>query len=105
MQKRFKKYFWDGMDNAPAHIVIRRILEYADFPDILHIAFSDFKANIHKIGITNMRTDKRRIEWLQKIMPYTRNSNSWDEAIQKMLEPAFGNLHKMFDYENEKNNI
>jgi hypothetical protein len=39
---------------------------------------------------------------MQYLKPYIHQSNSWNDAIQKMFESTFENLCKSFDYETHK---
>jgi len=43
------KYFWDHTRNASDIFKLKRLLEYASFPDLLKIPFEILKSNIHHI--------------------------------------------------------
>ena len=102
MHERYKKYFWDGKTGWSDDFILRRIIEYASFPDLIKYPFEEVKKYIDAIPLNKLWTGEKRKKFMQYIKPYVHQSNSWDEAIHKMLEPAFENLHKMFDYETDK---
>lgn len=85
MQKRFHKYFWDGLENWSKDYQLRRIIEYASFPDLINYPFEEVKTNLPKIPLDKLRTGELRKEFIIKLYPFVRNSNSWEDAILKMV--------------------
>lgn len=81
---RFKRYFWDHTENASGPFKLRRLIEYASFPDLIHIPFDFIKENIDKIDISRLRTSEKRIQFMQRIKKFVPDSTTWDEAIYKM---------------------
>jgi hypothetical protein len=96
MQDRYNQYFWDGKTGWSNEFRFRRILEYASFPDLIHYPFDDVKKYIDKIRIQSLWTGKLRKEFITHLKPYIQTSDSWEEAIQKMLEPAYERLKDLF---------
>ena len=86
MEKRFHKYFWDGLENWGGDYELRRIIEYADFPDLIKYPFSEVQLNISKIPLEKLRTSEERKEFITKLAPFVNSSNSWEEAIWKMID-------------------
>ena len=62
-----KKYFWDHTMNASDSFKLKRLLEYAAFPDLLKIPFEFMKNNIHSIDASKLRTSKTRIRFVKEI--------------------------------------
>lgn len=56
MQDRFKKYFWDGTTGWSEAYILRRILEAASFPDLIHYPFDKVKRHFDEIDIGKLRT-------------------------------------------------
>ncbi len=85
MQKRFHKYFWDGLENWSPEYELKRILEYASFPDMLKYPFEEVKENLHKLKLEKLWTSGERKELIIKLAPFVKDSNSWEEAIWAMI--------------------
>ncbi|HMV44116.1 MAG TPA: hypothetical protein PK079_03180 [Leptospiraceae bacterium] len=86
MQKRFHKYFWDGLENWSPEFQLRRIIEYASFPDLIQYPFEEVKENLSKIRLEKLRTGENRKELIIKLSPFVSQASSWEEAIWKMIE-------------------
>ena len=86
MQKRFHKYFWDGLENWGGDYELRRIIEYASFPDLINYPFLEVQANINKLQLAKLRTGESRKEFITKLAPFVSSANSWEDAIWKMIE-------------------
>lgn len=86
MQKNLAKYFWDGQTNISGTYKLRRILEYASFPDMISYPFEDVKKYLPFIKIEKLRTSSKRIDFLKAIKPNIPQSKTWDEAIEKIIK-------------------
>jgi len=86
MQKRFHKYFWDGDQNLSDEFKLKRILEYASFPDLIAYPFDDMKKYLPNLNIDRLRTSEKRIGFLKVIRPFLANSNNWDEVFDNLIE-------------------
>jgi hypothetical protein len=86
MQKRFHKYFWDGLENISPEYKLRRIIEYAGFPDLIQYPFEEMCISINSLPFEKLRTSEDRKEFITKLAPFVFSSNSWEEAIWKMIE-------------------
>ncbi len=89
MHPSYKMYFWDGRDITDNQFIVNRIFEYARFDDLIHYPFTEVQANIDKIPLEKLRTGEKRKQFLIQIKPYIHESNSWEEAIWKMVAPYF----------------
>lgn len=78
------KYFWDHTRNASDLYKLKRLLEYAAFPDLLRIPFEFVKSNIHLIDAERLRTSQTRRRFVREIQNYILSSSSWDETIMKI---------------------
>lgn len=85
MRKELKKYFWDGLDNISQKFILKRILEYASFPDMIKLDYDILSENIGNINLDRLRTDIKRILFIKTLLPYIPESSSWEECIEKML--------------------
>lgn len=85
MQKIFHKYFWDGIENWSPEFELRRIIEYANFPDLIKYPYLDLKENLFKLNLENLRTGKKRKELIIRMSPFVQEANSWEEAIWAMI--------------------
>ena len=91
MQKLTDKYFWDGL-NISDQFALRRMSEYAAFPDILRIPFDKLKDGLLQIDLGSLRTDERRIEFIRVIRPHLKAATSLEEAVFKMVGDYFANV-------------
>lgn len=88
MQNQFNpkldQYFWDHTQTASDTFKLRRLLEYASFPDLLKIPFDFVRQNILSIHPATLRTSATRILFTEKIKEYIPQSLSWDDLIYKI---------------------
>lgn len=84
----FKPYFWDYTSDASSVFRLRRIIEYAWFPDILRYPYSEFQEHIHEIDLSKLRTSEKRIRLFQALLPYFEKCNSWDELFDRFIEES-----------------
>ena len=89
MQKRFHKYFWDGLENWSPEFQLRRIIEYASFPDLIHYPFNEVKENLSKIPLEKLRTGDLRKEFIIKLAPFVSGAKTWEEALWAMIDCYF----------------
>ncbi|HLP46721.1 MAG TPA: hypothetical protein VK469_12265 [Candidatus Kapabacteria bacterium] len=75
------KYFWDHTRNASDVFKLKRLLEYASFPDLLKIPFEFVKANINRLDPETLRTSQMRRRFIKEIQANIQTSNTWDEVI------------------------
>jgi len=88
MHERYHKYFWDGKDGWPSHYQLRRIIEYASFPDLIKYPFGEVKLHIDKLNLEKLWTGEKRKQFMIFLKPYIYKSDSWEEAIRKMIDEA-----------------
>jgi hypothetical protein len=88
MQKIHSKYFWNGIENTSQTYRLRRIIEYAWFPDILRYPYSEFQEHIHEIDLSKLRTSEKRIRLFRALLPYFERCNSWDELFDRFIEES-----------------
>jgi hypothetical protein len=80
-----EKYFWDHTWNASSDTFkLRRLFEYASFPDLIKIPFDFVKSNIHRLDLEKLRAAQTRRRFVREIQNYIDESNSWDETIFKI---------------------
>ncbi len=85
MQKAgLDKYFWDHTENASDAFKLKRLFEYAGFPDLLKIPFAFVRDNINRIDIPGLRTSKTRITFVERMKAVIDSCNSWDEIVYKI---------------------
>ncbi len=87
MQNRFNKYFWDGQSNLSGTYKLKRILEYASFPDLIHYPWNELKMYLPELDIDSLRTSEKRITFIKFIAPYLNESESWDDVLTKIVTP------------------
>ena len=80
------KYLWDGKENLSDDFLIRRMIEYASFPELIKIPARQVYDFLSKNGFDRLRCDGTRKKYLQFIMPYIRNTDSWKEATLEMIK-------------------
>ena len=88
MQKNLSKYFWDGAENYSGEFRLRRILEYASFPDLISYPFEELKQYLPKIDIERLRTAEKRKQFLKRIAPLLEQAQSWDDVLDRLLTTA-----------------
>ena len=86
MQKSMDKYFWDGKQNISGEYKLKRILEYASFPDLIAYPVRELKKYLHAIDIDKLRTSQKRKTFIKLIMPFVSQSQSWDDIINRMIK-------------------
>lgn len=86
MQNRFAKYFWDGDSNLSDKFKLRRILEYASFPDLIAYPYQDIKNYLPGMNIDRIRTSEKRKGFLKLITPLLADANNWDELFDNLIE-------------------
>jgi|SRR3990172_5060603 len=89
MLNRFNKYFWDGKEGWSDEFKVRRIIEYASFPDLIHYPFDEVKKHLHHLNIDKLWTDEKRKQFIRLILPYLVTSTSWEEVIKNMNDQFF----------------
>ena len=99
MQKKYDKYFWDGKSGWSDSFILQRIIEYATFEDLVQYPYNEVKMHINALQLDKIRTGSRRKQFIIYLKPYILVSNSWEEAIEKMLDDAIKkNAGKIFTY-------
>ncbi len=56
MPKTRDKYFWDGASGMSEEFKLKRMLEYASFPDLLSYPLENLKKYISVIDVDKLRT-------------------------------------------------
>jgi hypothetical protein len=85
MQKRLSKYFWDGDQNLSGEFKLKRILEYASFPDLIHYPFEELKKYFNTIDLNRLRTSEKRKQFLNSIQPYLKDAHDWDDLFDNWI--------------------
>lgn len=94
LNSTLNKYFWDGAsDSFSEEFQLKRLIEYASFPDLLKTPFDLVLRNIDKIDLSKLKTNKSRIELLSLLKYYITRSDSWDEAIKEYVNDCLGKAH------------
>ena len=81
---RLAKYFWDHTRDASDIFKLKRLLEYASFPDLLSIPFEFVKGNIKRIDVDKLRTSQTRRRFVREIQQYIDVSGNWDDALMEI---------------------
>ncbi len=84
MHDPLKKYFWDGTENLSEGFKLRRIIEYASFPDLIRYPPDKLKIYLDSIDVDSLRTSDKRKRFIRLISPYIAESETWEEIIFKM---------------------
>ncbi|MCK4766343.1 MAG: hypothetical protein KAW12_29375 [Candidatus Aminicenantes bacterium] len=87
-QAGLDKYFWDHTGNASDAFKLKRLFEYASFPDLLKIPFDFVKTNINEIDASRLRTSKTRIIFITRMKEVIKNCSAWDEIVYKIAAVA-----------------
>mgnify|MGYP001582461804 CR=1 FL=1 len=74
------------MENISAVYKLRRIIEYAGFPDLIQYPFEEVQVSINSLPLEKLRTSEDRQEFIVKLAPFIASANSWEDAIWKMIE-------------------
>jgi len=85
LRKRMDKYFWDGEQNMSGEFKLKRILEYASFPDLIHFPISEMKEYLPTLDIDKLRTGQKRKDFIKLIKPYVDRFQNWDEIFEEIL--------------------
>lgn len=86
MPKKLDKYFWDGKDHISEEYRLKRILEYASFPDLITYPVEDLKKVLPAIDIDGLRTSRKRKAFIKLIMPFVPDAQSWEDMIHKLIK-------------------
>jgi hypothetical protein len=86
MHSALDKYFWDGKEGLSGEFKLRRIIEYASFPDLIKYPFDEVKKYINRINPDKLWTGEERKRFIRLIMPYVEKSDSWEEAVFTMID-------------------
>jgi hypothetical protein len=82
MHERFNKYFWDGgSDCCSGPYKLRRIIEYASFPDLIMYPFEEVKLYLSQIDLEHVRTSQSRIEFMQLVKEKEGSVDTWDDIF------------------------
>lgn len=84
MQEKHHKYFWDGTASYTPAARVRRIIEYASFPDLIDYPFDEFKDGIRSLDINSLRTSENRKKFIKLAAPYFAVSRSWEDLIKRL---------------------
>lgn len=94
LNNKLNKYFWDSSSESfSEEFQLRRIIEYASFPDLIQTPFDLVRRNINKIDFSMLRTNKSRIELINVLKHYLVKSNSWEEAIKDYVNDCLSQAH------------
>lgn len=96
------KYFWDGKNNLSEPFILKRVLEYAHFPDLLRSSYDLLKEHIDKIDLDKLRTSPKRILFIKMILPHIKTSTDWEEAIDKALNYNKAAVHSADDHSEQE---
>ena len=81
---KLDKYFWDHTQNASDTFKLKRLFEYASFPDLIKIPLDFVKANIDSIDPLKLRTSETRIRFISKTKEVIDKCSSWDDVCYKI---------------------
>ncbi len=87
MPKNLDKYFWEGQQNLSGEFKLKRILEYASFPDLVAYPFDELKAYLDRINVDQLRTSEKRKSFMKMIKPLIAQTQTWDEVIEAIIKP------------------
>jgi len=80
------KYLWDGKENLSDDFLIRRMIEYASFLELIRLPTSDVYHFLKKYGTKRLRCDETRKIYLERLMPYLLDNKDWKEATLQMIK-------------------
>ena len=81
-----KKYFWDHSENASPPYKLRRIIEYASFPDLVKYPYEEVKENLPLLDISKLRTAEDRKKLMAHLQPLAAKADSWDELFELFFQ-------------------
>lgn len=72
---------------------LKRLFEYASFPDLLKIPFDEVREEIVKMDLQGLRTGETRREFLKRLRGCISISNGWIHALENVcrLNERIGN--------------
>ena len=85
MHEALDKYFWDHTSNASERFRLIRLLEYTSFEDLLKIPFDMFRRHHMTFRLDQLRTADKRRQFLQMLIPFVQQSDSWKACISAAL--------------------
>ena len=80
-EDKLNKYFWDHTHNASPVFKLRRLIEYAQFPDLLKIPFDEIKQGLGELNVERLRTSEKRKEFIKRLLKVINKSSAWEDAI------------------------
>jgi len=83
------KYLWDGQRDVSRPFVLRRMLEYASFADLLKLPFAELKPYLLEVDLARLRCDGKRKRFIEAIRPYLTAAESWEEAVGRLVRAYF----------------
>ena len=86
MPRRTNKYFWDGDVHLSEAHKLKRMLEYASFPDLIAYPVEDLKKYLPAIHIDGLRTSEKRKAFIKLIVPLLPDSQTWDDIIDRLIK-------------------
>jgi len=86
MPNKLDKYFWDGDGSISEAYKLKRILEYASFPDLITYLVEDLKKALPAIHVDGLRTSSQRKEFIALIMPFLSDAQSWEDMIHRLIK-------------------
>lgn len=84
------KYFWDGEAILSGAYKLRRMFEYASFPDLIHYPVEEIKKYLSHIDIDSLRTSEKRRRFIKLIVPFLPEVQSWDDIVNRLLHEPGG---------------
>ncbi|MEW6664742.1 MAG: hypothetical protein AB1512_05915 [Thermodesulfobacteriota bacterium] len=78
------RYFWDRTSGASKAFRLRRLFEYASFPDLLKIPFEEVKDELATMDVQSLRTGEKRKEFLTRLKGCISISHAWTDALARM---------------------
>ncbi len=79
------KYLWDGKENLSDDFLIRRMIEYASFPELINVPAGLVYKFLSKNGFKRLHCDETRKKYLELIMPYIKDTDDWKTATLNMI--------------------
>ena len=83
--KNIDKYFWDGTLKISEEHKLRRLLEYASFPDLIAYPFENLHKYLPAVNIDRLRTSQKRKDFIKLILPHLPYSHTWDDVINRLI--------------------
>ena len=95
MHEALNKYFWDGIEGYSEKFKLRRIIEYASFPDLLKYPFDKVQKYLPELNIDKFRTGEKRKKFIKIILLHLSDFDSWEEIIWGIVAPRFKTNEKI----------